>query len=788
MIETVKGIKINGRCFDRETSLSFFPGEKDRIAIVYGKNGSGKSTISDGFSLVASDAVPDDLSATLIDFSDNKVELSEQGRVFVFNEKYIEENVKIDGDSLGTIILLGSQVDLQAEISRNETLLVSAKQELDTAKQELDEFNDPKNTKSPEHFWENIKKELQGEWAKLDCDIRNNKINSKVTDDIMNKICHLEVSETEEVLRQQFSEANELLKKVANAITKPQVSSICEVQFEAGMECKLCSLLAKTVEQPVLTEREAMILSMIQNGRQYIVENAKKDFSESSTAICPYCFQKIDDEYRRNLIASIKKVLNKDVDKHRAELQAISFPVLDHDYGELKCVDEKLSTQVYEQLSDCKKMIDQYGRLIKQKLDNIYSPVETDPLGLENNLHQLNKLLRSLDKKRQKIVEAMQQQNELREKLIVTNNKIARKQINTFLMDYQKQKSEKEAAEANWQSKQQTVGKIFALLERLKQQRSNAGLAIDKINNALDYVFFSHGRLSLELKDDRYYLKSNGKNVRPKNVSLGERNIIALCYFFTQMLADQDVEKLYKKEQLVVIDDPISSVDFENMVGVSSFLKWKICEILAGNDKSKIILFTHDLSVFSALKQVVEGIEKAYKKQKQGVPVQGKSFELQGYTLTKSTKAINEYRALLQMIFMYAKGETGGLELAIGNSVRRALEAFSTFTYGLGIAEVCFDSKVIKTLGKYSGHFGNLMHRIVLNGESHLKERVYTMQDDLNFSQFISEEEKQRTCKEVLCFIYCLSPHHVEAHLQEAISNIQEWMKEVQTNDVLVHG
>ena len=101
---------------------------------------------------------------------------------------------------------------------------------------------------------------------------------------------------------------------------------------------------------------------------------------------------------------------------------------------------------------------------------------------------------------------------------------------------------------------------------------------------------------------------------------------------------------------------------------------------------------------------------------------------------------------------------TEGLDSLIGNSMRRALEAFSTFIYGAGIAEVSFDPKVIKSLGNHSKHFENLMYRLVLHGESHFETRVYTMQDDLGFYRFISEEEKQRTCKEVLCFMYILVP------------------------------
>lgn len=158
------------------------------------------------------------------------------------------------------------------------------------------------------------------------------------------------------------------------------------------------------------------------------------------------------------------------------------------------------------------------------------------------------------------------------------------------------------AAEAKLQTKQKEVNETSEHLKALELQKSNVGLAIENINNALDYVFFSHGRLSIELKNDKYYLKSNGNDVKPKNVSLGERNIIALCYF-TQILANQDIEKLYQNEELVVIDDPISSFDFENKVGISSFLRYQTKNILVGNSKSKILFLTHDLLTFLICKR-----------------------------------------------------------------------------------------------------------------------------------------------------------------------------------------
>ena len=732
MIEKVKGILINGRCFAKETPLSFFPGENDRIAIVYGKNGSGKSTISDGFSQIASGVFSEELSASLIDRSDNAIALAAESKIFVFNEKYIDENVKIDADGLGTIILLGGQVDLQADIDHYAALLATAQREYDAAESALEAFGNKHNPLSPDYHLARIKKVLQGDWAAKDSAIKGNKANSKVTEEVIKEIGGILVNETREQLQQKFDETKALLDKVADATTTYPIP-VCEVTFPDGFEKALCSLLAKTVEKPVLTERESLILSMIQNGRQSFVEAAKRDFSDKATTVCPYCFREIDEEYRRGLIDSINKVLNKDVDAHKAELLAISFPQFSEDYSNFIDLDAELVKVIQQQIKACQELIAQYEDARQQKLSSVYNPLNIAPVGLESGIQRLNVFLSKLELKRQKFVDAIRQRKAILQELVLINKKIAHLQIEQAYRDYQKQQREMRAAEAKLQTKQKAVNETSEHLKALEQKKSNVGLAIENINNALDYVFFSHGRLSIELKNNKYYLKSNGKDVKPKNVSLGERNIIALCYFFTQILSNQDIGKLYQDEELVVIDDPISSFDFENKVGISSFLRYQTHKIIKGNAKSKILFLTHDLSTFSDLQKIADEMEKSFKKQKLGVSVKGKSFELQGRTLSDPIKSINEYRDLLHMIFNYAMGNTEGLDLAIGNSMRRALEAFSTFIYGTGIAEVSFDPKVIKSLGNHSRYFENLMYRLVLHGESHFETRVYAMQDDLSF-------------------------------------------------------
>jgi hypothetical protein len=54
--------------------------------------------------------------------------------------------------------------------------------------------------------------------------------------------------------------------------------------------------------------------------------------------------------------------------------------------------------------------------------------------------------------------------------------------------------------------------------------------------------------------------------------------------------------------------------------------------------------------------------------------------------------------------------------------------------------------------------------------------------DDMNFFDYISDADKQRTARDVICFLYKINPLHVKAHLQDkenAIEIIEAWCKAI---------
>ena len=93
------------------------------------------------------------------------------------------------------------------------------------------------------------------------------------------------------------------------------------------------------------------------------------------------------------------------------------------------------------------------------------------------------------------------------------------------------------------------------------------------------------------------------------------------------------------------------------------------------------------------------------------------------------------------------------------------MEAFATFEYKKGIDTVSTDDSFLAAMNQEEDrvHYKNLMYRIVLNEGSHRYDQTRNMQMD--FFAMISEPDRRRTAKEILCFMYLLNKPYMKAHL-----------------------
>lgn len=319
MFEDVVGLSIEGKCFIPKTDLKFFPNKSDRVSVIYGRNGSGKSTIAAGFELIADNIETEELRASLLKSKEDYINYDSINNLYVFDENYIEKNIRIDDAGLGTIVLFGEQIDLNNEIESIRKLKNEALSKLNILLDNLIKYHDSKNLLSPDYYCKRIIEILSSDWADRVRIIKGYKKNASVTYDAINEICALENTKDLDELEKEYKETFDLFSKISDSsITYP--NKIEQFEIDENCERKIIELLEKSINEPTLTEREKAILSIVNSGQQARVEESINIFKDPSTSYCPYCYQNVSESYKKELIESISKIINKDVDTHKNEL------------------------------------------------------------------------------------------------------------------------------------------------------------------------------------------------------------------------------------------------------------------------------------------------------------------------------------------------------------------------------------------------------------------------------------------------------------------------------------
>ncbi|MBE6099311.1 MAG: hypothetical protein E7197_04585 [Anaerovibrio sp.] len=791
MVTNISSVSIQGGIFKQETKLPIFEGQqKKRFCLVYGKNGSGKTTISRAFSKIAGNEENTIYTATLLDSQDNPIrddsELEQS--IFVFNEEFVRNNIQIEGDGLDTIIVIGAQKEIDDKIKKETPLLEQARENYVSQKNIVDEYTDAKNPKSPLYCLNRIVETLKEDksWASRDAHINGKKQNTRVNDITYQQFKDLQTDKSRDELVIEFDNLSKDLEKAKNGNKIIREKVIIE-PIETDDENIARNILAVKVEKPVLSERERYLFALLaENDGANKLGEIRSFFSDNDNHICPYCFQEVSEDYADKLVYSIEKILSKKADEHIHTLERYRKKIYNIDLTPFEILDGIKIGVVREALQSFNSAIDTFNECIERKQSNVYEEVVLPELKLTEKYNTLITALNALENDRVEYNNKASDVAPIIDKMKSVNNLIAMHDIKPMCNEYEKQLYQLQQEKAKLNNVEIIKHGLEKKIAALEMEKKNARIAMDSINKDLRYIFFSQDRLFIDYRDDKYILHSHGQTVEPMHVSIGERNAIGLCYFFNRIIGNKNEDTAYDQPYLIVIDDPVSSFDMENKIGILSYLKYALSKFALGHEDTRILLMTHDLQTLSDARKIIEELLVECKNKFNGREGQNKKacnvFELiQGCFSPCDQLLRNEYTVLLEQIYEYAKLPSPQYSLVIGNMMRKVLEAFGTFLYKKGIIEISTNPKIVGELDEpYRLYFQNLMYRLVLHGGSHMEDRVKNI-DDMDFFYYISDSEKQRTAKDVLCFLYKLNEKHLMAHLaskESAQQDICQWCKE----------
>lgn len=516
------------------------------------------------------------------------------------------------------------------------------------------------------------------------------------------------------------------------------------------------ALLEKRVEKPELSDRERRLLNFLQGHTGHYSTDATRQLTEEKWPFCPLCLREAGEQDYVNIGDTLKQLLNKESELYNKELDtaiewfpdmATTLPVFPNNLNTKEIKDVQLAI---EQLN---KDVATIKNKINVRKKDIYGTME-----VSFNVAEMNSYVAHVANYKNAIEtlktcvaifnRSVNERKKLKEKVLQENELLARKRLNTLLNGYNSASKAYENCTKTLLGLNEEKKKIEGEIKDLKAQIERTDIALNYINEQLQYVFYSDKKAKLVAGDGCYKLKIRGRDVPPKKISVGERNVLGLCYFFAKLFSNKKKEDRYKEEVLLIIDDPISSFDYGNRLGVMSLLRYQFNNIKNGNSNSRILVMTHDLRSAFDLAKVRSELKGG-----KGNSSDRKFLELVNKQL-KPRQGNNEYKKLLESVYDYAKNpiddEDEYVETSIGNTMRRLIEAFSSFCYNTSFEEMMCREGVLNAISEEKRkYYENFMCRLALNGESHMEERVYALN---TITPYFTKQEKVQTAKSLLLF------------------------------------
>jgi len=264
---------------------------------------------------------------------------------------------------------------------------------------------------------------------------------------------------------------------------------------------------------------------------------------------------------------------------------------------------------------------------------------------------------------------SVKKQEDLKRKVLQENDLLAKKRFSVLLEGYKKANETYQDCLNSISKLEKDKNQTKEEIKELKSRIERTDIALNYINEELQYVFYSDTKVKLVAGDGCYKLQINGKGVPPKKISVGERNVLGLCYFFARLFSDKKEEEKYKDEVFIVIDDPVSSFDFGNRLGVISLLRYQFSSINNGNSNSRVLVLTHDLRTAFDLVKIHSEMNGGRRDKKKFLELVDKQL--------KDREVSSEYKKLLEYVYSYAKNSNDNedeyTDIGIGNAMRRVL-------------------------------------------------------------------------------------------------------------------
>ena len=565
-ISVIDEVKINNATYEQNPQ-TFMP---TFVNFFFGKNGSGKSTIAKNIYALTGTKwqdgyAPDDYTRLLYDAD------------------FIRENMKSYEDLPGVFSVNKENIEIENKIKAEQKIIEDNEQsirDLKTKKKETEEKITAAFTALKNACWSKGKDE-ESTFPKISVTGRS---------------------------KDQFAQAILSLKKPSAY----DLESL-KIKYAAAFgENSHAYKILKSVEpiKPETMPGFSMMDKIITNSAQNPfndfwqslsalpwVKEGHRQFSDSAGKKCPYCKQTLPDDFEKQFAACFDE-------KYNADMKALREFIFFYDQG-TKIVTDALSDNGNNpalDVDDSAPFLDEeqfkrfwalYANIVQTRTLNLQElrRKEADP-SLKVKLEDIDKYIKEISDLVKKFNDAITANNN-----IVNDRNTSQRECgeeirshiaHTLRAELDKYRMAKKAAESEIKkidveitAKKNAVTTAKHEIETLGKQVVNTKESIDNINAILENAGFQGFRIVEKSGKENAYeiIRDNGKLAT--DLSEGERNFIMFLYFY-QMVRGSKKSEDALKDKIVIIDDPVTSMDSGSVFVVGSLIR-EMVEICSHN-------------------------------------------------------------------------------------------------------------------------------------------------------------------------------------------------------------
>ncbi len=580
VLKNVATFDENGASFENLNSINF----------IYGTNGSGKTTTSSFLKNLAENRIEDKFANSKIEWHNDEIL-----KIEVYNKQFKEEQFR--NSQVKGIFTLGKKTNENLENIESKKESINKENEKKTKNekslQKLKQEREEKEKDFTDSCWEKLYKKNEEDFKET---LEGFKLKKKFKEKILKEFKNNKHNESE------IGKLEKLKENIRIVFSKNQTELV-------PLECNLTDFDSvenhSIWEQKIVGSGDAIIADLIKKlSNEDWVAQGREYLSKDGNA-CPFCQQEtITEEFKKQLESyfdtsyqestdTIKK-MKEDYASRTAEMLERLDEIVKTEQNNLQT---KLDTEIF------KRIIETLRSKINGNWQKMHdkSKEMSRSFDLESTKNEIKEIRDLIDTANQQIANHNEMIKDIQNQKKICVEQTWKFLVNEFKSDIQEYNKkhcglekginnlEKEISE-----NQEKIKKFENEIRELEKTMVSIKPIVNKINVLLKGYGFTNFSLACAEDEKSYRIQREDGQLVGETLSEGEVTFITFLYYYhltKGSLKENDVSK----NKVLVIDDPISSLDSNILFIVSVLVKDLMKETMEEKTNIKqVIILTHN--------------------------------------------------------------------------------------------------------------------------------------------------------------------------------------------------